>query len=87
VACMEEERELCKVLVGKPEENTPLGRPRCRWEDGIRMDPRESGRAGEGAGGLRARVCVEWIHLTQDSDQWQALLNAVMNLQVLVPQS
>jgi hypothetical protein len=41
VACMGEERKLYKVLVGKPEVKRPLGRPRCRWEDGIRMDRRE----------------------------------------------
>jgi hypothetical protein len=40
---MEEERDVCKVLVGKPEEKRPLGRPRRRWEDGIRMDLREMG--------------------------------------------
>jgi hypothetical protein len=43
VACMGEERKLYKVLVGKPEGKRPLERPRCRWEDGIRMDLRETG--------------------------------------------
>jgi hypothetical protein len=45
---MEEERKVYKVLVGKPEGKRPLGRPRCRWEDGIRMDLREIGCGGCG---------------------------------------
>jgi hypothetical protein len=52
-------------------------RPRHRWEDGIRMDLREIG----GGGG------VEWIHQAQDRDHYQAVMNAVMNLQILMPQS
>jgi hypothetical protein len=48
VARMGEERKLCKVLVGKPEGKRPLGRPRYRWEDGIRMDLREIGLGGCG---------------------------------------
>jgi hypothetical protein len=63
-------------LVGKPEGRRPLGRPRRRWEDGIRMDLEEIGWGG-----------VEWIHLTQDRDRWRALVNAVMNLRVLGPRS
>jgi hypothetical protein len=51
VACMGEERNVYKVLVGKPEGNRPLGRPRRRWEDGIRVDLREIGWGS-----------VEWIH-------------------------
>jgi hypothetical protein len=43
VACMEEERNVYKVLMGKPEGKRPLGRPRHEWEDGIRMDLRETG--------------------------------------------
>jgi hypothetical protein len=62
--------------VGKPEEKRPLERPRRRWEDGIKMDLGEIGWEG-----------VEWIHLAQDRDRWQALVNAVMNLQVLAPHS
>jgi hypothetical protein len=50
-----------KVLVGKPEGKRPLGRPRCRWEDGIRMDLREIGLGG-----------VDWIRLSQDRDRWRA---------------
>jgi hypothetical protein len=57
------------VLVKKPEER-PLGRPRCRWEDNIKMNFREVG------GG------IDWIDLAQDRDRWQAFVNAVMNLRV-----
>jgi hypothetical protein len=73
---MGEERNVYKVLMGKPEGKTPLVRPRHRWEDGIRMDLREIGWGS-----------VEWIQLAQDRDQWQALVNTVMNLRVLAPQS
>jgi hypothetical protein len=48
VARMGEERKLYKVLVGKPKGKRPLGRPRCRWEDGIRMDPKRDWRGGCG---------------------------------------
>jgi hypothetical protein len=60
-----------RVLVGKPERKRPLGRPRRRWEDDIRMDLQE------GACG-----CVDWIGLAQDRDRWRALVGAVMNLRV-----
>jgi hypothetical protein len=73
---MGEDRKVYKVLVGKPEENRPLGRPRRRWEDGIRMDLREIGFGG-----------VDWIHLVQDRDRWRAVVSAVMNLRVLAPRS
>jgi hypothetical protein len=76
VACMGEERNVYRVLMGKPKGNRPLGRPRHRWEDGIRMDHREIGWGG-----------VDWIQMTQDRDQWQVLVNMVMNLWVLVPRS
>jgi hypothetical protein len=76
VACMGEGRKVYKVLVGKPEGKRPLVRPRHRWENGIKMDLREIGWG-----------CVKRIHQAQDRDHWQALLNAVMNLRVLVPQS
>jgi hypothetical protein len=62
--------KLFRALVGKPEGRRPLGRPRRRWEDNIKMDLRE------GWGGL------DWINLAQDRDKWRALVNAVMNLQV-----
>jgi hypothetical protein len=71
-----EERKVYKVLVGTPEEKRPLGRPRRRWEDGIRMDLREIGFGG-----------VDWIRLSQDRDRWRAVVSAVMNLRVLVPRS
>jgi hypothetical protein len=62
--------------VGKPEGKRPLERPRCRWEDGIRMDLRVTGLGG-----------VDWIRLAQDRDQWRAVMSAVMNLRVLAPRS
>jgi hypothetical protein len=58
-------------LVGKPEEKRPLGKPRHRWEDNIRMDLGEIGWGG-----------VDWIHLTQDRDQFWALVNIIINLPV-----
>jgi len=57
--------------VRKPEGNRPLGRPRRRWEDNIRMDLQEVGCGS-----------VDWIELLQDGDRWRALVNAVMNLRV-----
>jgi hypothetical protein len=65
-----------KVLVGKPEGKRPLGRPRRRWEDGIRMDLREIGLGG-----------VDWIRLAQDRDRWWAVVSAVMNLLFLAQRS
>jgi hypothetical protein len=76
VARMVEERKLYNVLVGNPEGKRPLGRPRRRWEDGIRMDLREIGWGS-----------VEWIQLAKDRDRWRALVNTVMNLRVLSPRS
>jgi hypothetical protein len=75
-ARMGEERKVYKVLVGKSEERRPLGKPRHRWEDGIRMDLSETGLGG-----------VDWIRLSQDRDRWRAVLSAVMNLRVLAPRS
>jgi hypothetical protein len=57
--------------VGKPEGKRSLGRPRCRWEDNIRIDLREIASSG-----------IDWIDLAQDRDQWRALVNTVMNLRV-----
>jgi hypothetical protein len=74
VARMGEGRNLYRVLVGKPEGKRPLGRPRRRWEDEIKMDLREIGWGG-----------VEWIHLAQDRDRWRTLVYAMMNLRVLAP--
>jgi hypothetical protein len=73
---MGQEKKLYKVLVLKPEEKRPLGRPRRRWEYGIRMDLRE--------------IClgvVDWILLAQDRDGWWAVVSAVMNLRVLASRS
>ena len=63
--------------MGKPEGKGPLGRPRCRLEDSIKMDLQEVERVGQGRGGG-----TDWIDLSQDRDGWQALENAVMNLGV-----
>jgi hypothetical protein len=74
---MGEQRKVYKVLVGKPEGKRPLGRPRRRWEDGIRMDLKEKiGLEG-----------VDWIQLAQDRDRWRAVVNTVMNIRVLAPRS
>jgi hypothetical protein len=58
-------------LEGKPEGKKPLGRPRRRWVDNIKMDLRDTGWDG-----------MDWIQLAQDRDQWRALMNKVMNLRV-----
>jgi len=71
VARMGEVRGVHRVLVGKPEGNRPLGRPRRRWEDNIKMDLQEVGGA-----------CGDWLELAQDRDRWRALVNAVMNLRI-----
>ena len=65
------ERGVHRVLVGKPEGKRPLGRPRCRWEDNIKLDLQEVG------GG-----CGDWMELAQDRDRWRALVSTVMNLRV-----
>ena len=70
VAHMGEGRGVHRVLVGKTEGKRPLGRPRRRWEDNIKMDLWEVGGGGD------------WMELAQDRDRWQALVNTVMNLQV-----
>jgi hypothetical protein len=75
---MGEKRKVYKVVVGKPEGKRPLGRPRRRWGNGIRVDLREIGWRWGG---------MEWIHLAQDRGQWWAVVNAVMNLWFLAPQS
>ena len=71
VARMEEGRGVHKVLVGKPEGKRPLGRPRCRWEDNIKMDLEELGRG-----------CGDWMELAQDRDRWWVLVSTVMNFRV-----
>jgi hypothetical protein len=67
---MGEGRSVYRVLVGKPEER-PLGRPRHRWEDNIRMDLREVGCG-----------CVDWMEIAQDWDRWRALVSGVINFRV-----
>ena len=71
VARMGEWRGVYRVLVGKPEEKRPLGRPSRRWEDNIKMDLQEVGCRG-----------MDWIKLAQDRDRWWGVANAVMNLRV-----
>ncbi|KAJ4427581.1 hypothetical protein ANN_25229 [Periplaneta americana] len=71
VARMGESRNAYRVLVGRPEGKRPLGRPRLRWEDNIKMDLREVGYDDR-----------EWINLAQDRDQWWAYVRAAMNLWV-----
>ena len=71
VACMGEERGVYRVLVRKPEGKRPLGRPKRRWVDNIRMDLQEVGCG-----------YVDWIGLAQDRDRWRTLVSAVMNLRV-----
>jgi len=71
VAHMGESRGMYRVLVGKLEGKRPLGRPRHQWEDNIKMYLKEVGCG-----------CMDWIELPKDRDNWRALVNAVMNLQV-----
>jgi hypothetical protein len=61
---------LFRILVGRPEGRRPLGRPRRRWEDNIKMDLQEVGWD------------INWIELAHDRDKWWALVNAVMNIRV-----
>ena len=69
---MEEERGVHKVLVGKPEGKSPLGRPRRRWEGNIKMYIEEVGMG-----------CGDWMELVESRDRWRALVSTVMNF--LVP--
>jgi len=71
IARIGEGRGMYRVLVGKPEGKTPLGRPRRRWEDNIKMD-------------LQEVVCggMDWLELTQDRERWRAVVNAVKALWV-----
>ena len=71
VAHMGEGRGKYSVLVGKPEGKKPLGRPRHRWEDNIKLDLQEMECGG-----------VDWVKLAQERDWWRALVNVVMNLWV-----
>ena len=71
VARVGEDRGVYRVLVGKPEGKRPLGRPRHRWEDNIKMNLKEVGCGG-----------MDWIDLAQNKNRWRALVNAVINLRV-----
>jgi hypothetical protein len=64
-------RNAYRIFVGKPEEKRPLGKPRRRWVDNIKMDLREKGWNG-----------MDWNALAQDRAKWRALVNTVMNLRV-----
>jgi hypothetical protein len=68
---MGEGRDAYRVLVGRPEGRRPLGRPRRKWEDNIKMDLQEGGWG-----------VMDWIDMAQDRDRWRAFVNAVMNLRV-----
>ena len=72
MAPMVKGRGVYRVSVGKPERKRPLGRPRRRWEDNIKMDLQEVGCGS-----------MNWIELAQDSDRWREFVNAVMNLRLL----
>jgi hypothetical protein len=68
---MGEKGNMYRLLVGKPEEKRPLGRPRCRWIDNIKMDLLAMGLGG-----------VDWIGLAEDRYRWRVLVNIVINLRV-----
>jgi hypothetical protein len=69
---MEEGRGVYRILVGRPEGKRPLGRPRRRWEDKIKLDVMEIGIDG-----------ANWIQLAQDRVQWRNCVNTVMNLRFI----
>jgi len=68
---MGERRRVYRALVGKPERKRPLGRPRCKWEDNIKMDLQ----------GVECGV-MDWVQLAHDRDRWPAFVDAVVNLRV-----
>ena len=68
IAHIEESRGVYRVLVEKPKGKRPLGRPRRRWEDNIKIDLQEVGC-----------VSIDWIDMAKDRDRWRVLVNAVMN--------
>jgi hypothetical protein len=69
---MGEKRNAYRILVGKPEGKKPLGRPRHRWENNIKMDSRETEWGG-----------MDWTDVAQDRDNWRAHVNTVKKLQVV----
>jgi len=69
--CIGEDRGVHRVLVGKPEGKRPMGRPRHRWEDNIKMDLQEVREGRE-----------DWMELAQDRDRWQALVGTVRDFRV-----
>ena len=69
VAHIGQRKGICRVLVGKPEGKSPLGKPRHRWEDNFKVDLKEIGWKGVG-----------WIDLTRDRDRWRAIINMLKNL-------
>jgi hypothetical protein len=71
VTGMGAKRNEYRILMGKPKGKRPLGTPRCRWVDNIKMDVRDIGCA-----------FINWIDLAQDREQWRALVNTAMNLRV-----
>jgi hypothetical protein len=71
VARLEEKRNACRILVRNSERMRPLGGPRCKWVDNIKIDLRDIERDG-----------MDWVDLAQDRDQWRPLVNTVMNLWV-----
>ena len=71
MARMGQGRGVYRVLVGKPEGKRPLGRPRRRWEDNIKMDLQEVGGR-----------CEDWMELARDRDRWRTLASKVMNIRV-----
>jgi hypothetical protein len=71
VARREEKRKVCRLLVRNPDGKRPLGRPRCRWVDNIKINLLEIGL-----------IVVDWIGLTQDRNSWRALVNSVMDFRV-----
>jgi hypothetical protein len=74
-----EKRNAYRLLVGKPEGKRPLGRPRHRWVDNVRVDLGENVTVDLGEVGWGD---VDWIGLAQDRNRWRALVNSVLNLQV-----
>jgi hypothetical protein len=71
VGRIREKTNACRILAGKPERKIPLGRPRCNWVDNIKMDFTEVRLGG-----------IDSFDLAEDRDQWRALVNMIVNLQI-----